>query len=178
MDTTILTWFAAHRSAPLDALAVILTAVGRGGLIFAAVAVIRGFSNRRLAMAAWQTVLAVVLANVVADGILKPLVQRPRPFVASATLQVVGERPSTESFPSGHATACVAGALLLASTWPRARAGIWTLAALVALARIYLGVHYPTDVLGGALTGGAVGGFVRGRTVWRWRTGAAAGSGA
>jgi undecaprenyl-diphosphatase len=167
MDAAIVTWLAAHRSAPLDALAVLLTVVGRGGLIFIAAGVVRALVNRKLAMATWQTVLAVLLASVVADGIMKPVIHRPRPFTASAILEVVGDRPTSGSFPSGHAATCVAGALLLASTWPQARVGIWTVAAVVAAARVYMGVHYPTDALAGALVGWAVGWFVLGRTVWR-----------
>jgi undecaprenyl-diphosphatase len=174
MDSAIVTWFASHRSAPLDALAVFLTFAGRAGLMFVAAAIVRGLVNRKLAMAAWQTVLAVAVASLLADGILKPVAHRPRPFDESATLQVVGDRPTSGSFPSGHAATCVAAAFLLASTWPRARAGIWAAAALVALSRVYLGVHYPTDVLAGALVGWFAGWFARGRTAWRWRADAAA----
>jgi undecaprenyl-diphosphatase len=99
--------------------------------------------------------------------VLKPIVHRPRPYAASATLETVGARPASASFPSGHAAACMAGALMLASTWRRARAAIWTLAVLVAVSRVYLGLHYPTDVIAGAFVGWAVGWFVLGRTAWR-----------
>jgi undecaprenyl-diphosphatase len=167
MDLAIVHWFAAHRSAPLDALAVFLTFAGRAGLIFVAAAVVRGLSNSRLAMAAWQVVLAVLLAALLADGLLKSLVDRPRPYVADTTLQTVGARPGSTSFPSGHAAGSVAAALVLAATWRRARAGIWLVAALVAVSRVYLGVHYPTDVVAGALVGWAAGWFALGRTSWR-----------
>lgn len=167
MDLQIVTWFAAHRTAALDVAAGMLIVLGRTGLVFVALAAVRGLSSRRLAMAAWQTFLAVVLASVLSDAVMKPAFGRQRPFVASPTLQVVGERPANGSFPSGHAAACVAGALLLASTWPQARRWLWLFAALVAVSRVYLGVHFPTDVIGGALVGWAVGWFVRGRTVWR-----------
>jgi undecaprenyl-diphosphatase len=168
VDAAIVLWFAAHRSAPLDLLASVLTVAGRLGLVFIVAAAIRGLSKRTLAMAAWQTALAALVAGAVADAVVKPLVDRPRPYTSITTLQVVGQPPVSTSFPSGHAAACVAGALLLASTWPRARAGVWAVAGLVAVARVYMGVHYPTDALGGAVVGWAVGWFVRGRTLWRW----------
>ncbi len=174
MDTALLSWFSTHRTVALDALAVFLTVAGRAGLMFALAAIVRGFSNRKLAMAAWQVVLAAVLATLVSDAVLKPIVHRPRPFTANPALAVVGTRPESASFPSGHAASSVAGALALASTWPQARVAIWAAAALVALSRVYLGVHYPTDVLGGALVGLLVGWFVLGSTVWRWREATAA----
>jgi len=167
MDAALVAWSAAHRAAPLDAVAGFLTFAGRAGLIFMAAALVRGLVHKTLAMAAWQVVLAGLLAALLSNGVLKPLVHRPRPFAVDAALDVVGSRPDSGSFPSGHAASCVAAALVLASTWRRANAAIWGVAALVALSRVYLGVHYPTDVIGGALVGWAVGWFVLGRTVWR-----------
>lgn len=174
MDSAIVAWFAAHRSAPMDALAVFLTWAGRAGLIFALMAILRGALNKKLAMAAWQVVLAALLATLVSNSVLKPMVDRPRPFLANPALEVVGTPPASESFPSGHAAGSVAGALVLASTWPQARVALWILAGAVAASRVYLGVHYPTDVLGGVVVGWLVGGFVLGGTVWRWRAAAAA----
>jgi len=167
MDAAILTWFVSHRSAPLDVLALFFTFIGRAGLIFVAAAIVRGLLHKKLAMAAWQTVVAVLLTVGITNAIFKPLVDRARPFTPPGTIEVIGEEPANRSFPSTHASACVAGALLLASTWPRARVAIWGIVVLVAWSRLYLGVHYPTDVLGGALLGWLVGWFVRGRTVWR-----------
>jgi len=174
MDAGLVTWFATHRAAPLDALAQFLTFAGRSGLMFVLAAIVRGFLNKKRAMAAWQTVLAVLLAALLADGVLKPLVHRPRPFTADSTLETVGKRPVSGSFPSGHAAGSFAGALVLASTWPQARVGIWAAAAVVALSRVYLGVHYPTDIAAGALLGLLAGWFALGRTVWRTKTTGAA----
>jgi undecaprenyl-diphosphatase len=167
METSILTSLAAHRSAPLDSVMLALTFIARGGAVWVVLAGARVIFTRRLAMAAWQTVLAVLLAGTISDGVLKPLVQRPRPWTSIEAFQAVGDQPASYSFPSGHAATAVAGAYMLASTWPAAMVGLWALALGVSCSRIYLGMHYPSDVLAGLLIGWAVAWFVRGRTVWR-----------
>jgi undecaprenyl-diphosphatase len=168
MELSLLAWLAAHRTPWLDSVMLTLTEVGRGGTIWAIAAIARGVVHRRLAMAACQVVLAVTLAWIIPDALLKPLTLRPRPFVASPSLITLAhERPSSYSFPSGHAAASVAGAYALSAMWPAGRAVCWTLAALITLSRAYLGVHYPTDLLAGALLGWFLGWFVVGRTTWR-----------
>ena len=84
-------------------------------------ALVRARLRSRLAMAAFQVILAVTLAGVVPDAVVKPLTARPRPFVASAELPVLRERPGGYSFPSGHAATAVAGAYSLSAMWPAAR---------------------------------------------------------
>lgn len=172
IEQALLAWLAAHRVPALDSVMLALTAVGRGGAIWIIAALARASAGRRRWMAAWQVVLAVTLAWVVPDAVVKPLTHRARPFVASPGLQVVGERPAGYSMPSGHASSAVAGAYALTAMWPTGRLVCWTLAALITFSRAYLGVHYPTDLLAGALLGWFIGWFVVGRT--RWRDAAAA----
>jgi undecaprenyl-diphosphatase len=150
----------------LSAVMLAFTEVGRGGTLWALAAIVRGVGNRRLAMAACQVVLAVTLGWIIPDAI-KPLAARPRPFVASATLPVLREQPRDYSFPSGHASTAVAGAYALTATWPAARAACWVVAGAIIASRAYLGVHYPSDLLAGALLGWFIGWFVVGGTRWR-----------
>ena len=112
-------------------------------------------------------VLALCLSQVAVDNVIKPLVGRPRPFVADPAIHVVGAicRP-TFSFPSGHAALSFSAAVVLAHALRRGRAAWYLLAALIAFSRVYIGVHYPIDVVVGTLVGLAVGYVVTGGRAW------------
>jgi undecaprenyl-diphosphatase len=80
--------------------------------------------------------------------------------------------PTSHSFPSGHAATSFACAIVLGAVAPRYRLPFLVLAAAVAYSRLYNGVHYPLDVLGGAVLGVAIAlalRFLARR--WRWRAG-------
>lgn len=157
LDRTVLAWFVSLPESPaLDAVMLGLSGFGYRGIGFIALAAIAAARWRGLrVMAAWRVLLAVVLALIVSDGLLKPLVGRTRPFDLPGAARVVGPPAAGKSFPSGHAAAAVAGAYALSLMWRTRRRAWWTLAVLVCLSRVYLGVHYPLDVLGGALVGWA-----------------------
>ena len=117
-------------------------------------------------MAYWQLVLSILLVFVTVDVVLKPMVARARPAVFDTTVVSTIPTPSSYAFPSGHAATAVAGAYGLSRLLPQARYGWWLLAVLIAGSRVYLGVHYPFDVLCGGLVGLACAVFSTGRTVW------------
>jgi len=125
----------------------------------------------RLRPAAFRMCLAVALAYTMASGVLKPLIGRVRPshasIMAGRTLET--QPPSSYSFPSGHAATAVAGAMAAARVVPAASWAFWGLATLMAYSRVYLGVHYPSDLVGGALVGVACAWLVlagRHRSTW------------
>jgi undecaprenyl-diphosphatase len=101
------------------------------------------------------TVIAVALADFAAAA-LKAIVDRPRPFVHSAEVKVLVPRPHDASFPSGHAATSFAAATILSFAFPKAAPAFIVVAAAVAYSRVYVGVHYPLDVIGGAVLGVAL----------------------
>jgi len=101
------------------------------------------------------TVIAVALADWSAMG-LKALVDRPRPPLRYAEPKTLVPVPHDASFPSGHAATSFAAATMLAFAFPRLAPFLYVLAAAVAFSRVYVGVHYPLDVIGGALLGALI----------------------
>ena len=119
------------------------------------VGAIWGGAKARWAVAG--VLLAVLLADQLSAHVLKDWVCRIRPCNAlDNVINPIGKR-STYSFPSSHATNMGATMLFLALTYRRLAAVFLTLGFLVGLSRIYLGLHYPSDVLGGFTLGMLIG---------------------
>jgi undecaprenyl-diphosphatase len=112
-----------------------------------------------LAVLLWRrpAIFMYVLAGVVvADATsyaLRYAIGRDRPPVQFSEPHALVHVPANPSFPSGHAATSFAGATLLAWLTPLPRVPLFVLAALIAFSRIYDGVHYPLDVVGGAVLG-------------------------
>jgi membrane-associated phospholipid phosphatase len=124
---------------------------GTGWLLFLLLATLvnrqRGWkATRAVAPALW-------LATATVEHPIKKWFRRRRPFISLIEAIIVGRKPGSYSFPSGHSAAAFAGALLLAREYPASARGFFGLASLVAFSRVYLGVHYPGDVLSGSLLG-------------------------
>ena len=100
--------------------------------------------------------VTILLAEMV-SALLKAWIDRDRPPLANPDPEPLVRLPATGSFPSGHATVAFACATVLALAVPRLAPPLFALAALVAWSRVYVGVHYPLDVLAGALLGVALG---------------------
>ena len=98
--------------------------------------------------------MAMVLGLLVTNVTIKPLVERARPWTVLPIVPLVTEK-DPNSFPSGHTCAAFAAAMAWVRTLPRERDRICAVAVagLMGLSRLYVGVHYPTDVLVGAVIG-------------------------
>ncbi|MEO7041373.1 MAG: phosphatase PAP2 family protein [Gemmatimonadaceae bacterium] len=160
LDNSVLQWMAAHQSHPATAVALEITALGTGTVVIMLTAVTAMFlgltGQRRLAV----LLLVATIGGLALNLILKLQYHRQRPHIFAWDTNAVGS-----SFPSGHAmnAVIVYGTIAyLAAHLTRRRSGraITQVLALFVFAaictsRLYLGVHYPTDVLGGAVIGTA-----------------------
>lgn len=152
-DLAILDWIQANLcNSVLDFVMPLVSKLGNGGMIWIAFALLLLIfpKSRRTGAAMFVSLgLEVVCCNL----ILKPLVGRIRPFEINKAVELLVPRPTDFSFPSGHTGASFAAAGALFFRGDRMWIPSCILAALIAFSRLYLYVHYPSDVLAGALLG-------------------------
>ena len=154
LDTAVLYFIQEHiRSGWMDGFWTGVTSLANGGwfwILTAAVLFLWGRTRRAGLTAAVSMLLGFLITNL----LLKNLVARPRPFDLYPVIQPLVERPHDFSFPSGHTCVSFAASLVYLRMLPRPwGAASVVLAAVIALSRLYVGVHYPSDVLGGFLVG-------------------------
>jgi undecaprenyl-diphosphatase len=142
----------------LDIVMTFITRLGNGGLVWIVIAVVLLFFKKYRKFGIMM-MIGLILSLIINDNILKPLFARPRPFILEAwsgkfNYPNLIPRPSDYSFPSGHTSSSFAAAVVLLFTrkkWLSIPALM--LAFLIGFSRIYVHVHYATDVLAGILVG-------------------------
>ncbi|WP_158220318.1 phosphatase PAP2 family protein [Kineosporia sp. A_224] len=132
-------------------------AADHGGL-WLAIACGMALSGRRGRRAAAQGLVALSLASVVTNVFLKPASRRTRPPAGLVPdTRVPLRAPVTTSFPSGHAASAAAFATAVLLEQPALGVALVPLSVVVAASRVVIGVHYPSDVIAGAVVGVVVG---------------------
>jgi undecaprenyl-diphosphatase len=163
-DVAVLRWMGEHQSTTLTAIAIQLTYLGTGIVVMTIVGVAALFLWNTGHKHSARLLLAAVAGSILLNTVLKLFFQRPRPLVFLWQTTV-----ASSSFPSGHAmsaTVCYGTVAYLVARlqrhrWARALTlgGAVLLILLICATRMYLGVHYPSDVIAGMLIGLAWAGF-------------------
>ena len=152
-ELSMLDWIQTNLRNPImDQLMPAITALGNSGLIWIVLAGVL-ILVPKCRKAGGAVLAGLVLEVVCCNLVLKPLVARIRPCEVNTAVQLLIARPGDFSFPSGHAGASFAAASALYFSRNRLWVPSLMLAVLIAFSRLYLYVHYPTDILAGALLG-------------------------
>lgn len=153
IDFAILDFIANRvRCGVLDALVPLVTHLGDGGWFWIALAVVLLIpkNTRKYGVA---VALALIFDLILCNVTIKPLVQRVRPYDIRQGIELLISAPHDYSFPSGHTAASFAAAGALLFMKAKGRIPALILAVIIGLSRLYLYVHYPSDVVCGAILG-------------------------
>ena len=144
-------WIVHHRTGLLNWPLEGLSRAGTFGAIWIAIAFLLAVAWRR-----WHIFIVTAAAVAVADlaaTALKVVVDVERPSSRYATPKTLVPAPQDHSFPSGHAATSFAAATILTAFAPRLAPAWLALALAIGFSRVYVGVHYPLDIVGGAVLG-------------------------
>ncbi len=150
-ELNVLHWFDSIHGTVLDPAMVGITYSATSGLIWFVLGFLMTCSPRWRRCGA-SVIVSVVVAYILADIMIKPLVCRDRPF-AVEDFDLLISAPDTWSFPSGHTASAFAGATAILIHSRRWGCVAMLYATLVGISRMYLCVHWPTDVIAGAALG-------------------------
>ncbi len=142
----------------IDSFALFLSGIGEAGIVWFVIGAFLIFKEESKDQRLFIPLgLTGGLAWSIAELIIKPLVTRLRPSSALDAATVIGGFPLGYSFPSTHATFAFALAVVLSYIEPKWKKGLYILAFAISLSRVYLGHHYPIDVIMGGVLGWCIG---------------------
>ncbi|MCR1935216.1 phosphatase PAP2 family protein [Clostridium tepidum] len=136
----------------LDKIMIFITSIGNLGLIWIAISLLLLIS-KKYRKAGVLCILSLLLSSLIGEVLIKNLVQRGRPFTVIEGINLLIKAPKSFSFPSGHTASSFAVAAVVGRNIEKFKLPIYILAIAIAFSRLYLYVHYPSDVLVGALIG-------------------------
>lgn len=157
LDLTLLNSMHQNLANPFfDAIMPNISALGNKGYVWIAAAFFL-LLKQKYRLGGLMLSCALVLDLIACNLLLKPLVHRMRPFDLNTTIELLIARPSDFSFPSGHTAAAFAAATVIYQIDKKWGIAAFALAIMIAFSRLYLYVHFPSDVLAGVILGTASG---------------------
>ena len=157
LDDNILLFFQeVIRNPVLTPILKVITTLGNGGAIWIVLAVLLLIIPKTRKVG-FMAVLSLIGTLVINNMLLKNLVNRTRPYEVIEGLTYLVRTPTDSSFPSGHSACAFSVACIMFRRLPK-KYGVpaLVLAIVIALSRLYVGVHYPSDVLFGTISGIAI----------------------
>jgi len=136
----------------LDKIMVGITTLGNGGIFWIALAIFL-ICIKKTRKCGFLMLISMLLGLIIGNGILKNLIARDRPCWIDPNIPLLIPNPHDYSFPSGHTLASFEAAIMIFLHNKKWGAISLVLAALIAFSRMYLFVHFPTDILGGIVLG-------------------------
>lgn len=134
----------------MDFLMYILSVVGNGGVLWIVTALCLIFT-KKYRKSGFLILLCLLLGLIIGNIVIKPLIGRPRPCWLDLGRELLISNPTDFSHPSGHTLSSFIAAFILLKTDKRLGVPAMIVAALIAFSRLYLFVHFPTDILAGIL---------------------------
>lgn len=136
----------------LDKIMVAITSLGNAGLIWIAIAVFLLFIKKTRKCGVLM-LISMILGLIIGNGFLKNIIARDRPCWIDTSIPLLIPNPHDYSFPSGHTLASFEAAVMIFLHNKKWGAISLMLALVIAFSRMYLFVHFPTDILGGMILG-------------------------
>ena len=136
----------------LSEIMIFFSSIGNGGMVWIAVSLVL-LLIPRTRKCGLTMVLAMLLTMILGNEIIKKVVARPRPCAVDRSVTLLIPFPGQYSFPSGHTSNSFSAAVSIFLFYRKPGILALLVAAIIAFSRMYLFVHYPTDILGGILLG-------------------------
>ncbi|WP_446897118.1 phosphatase PAP2 family protein [Clostridium sp. LBM24168] len=136
----------------MDIFMCMMTKLGNMGAIWIAISTYL-LTHKQYRYEGKAVLITLIISTIVGEGVLKNLIKRSRPFNMAKNIKVIIAKPISYSFPSGHTLSSFAVASVLSEYFVEYEIIFMGLAFLISISRVYLCVHYPTDIIGGIVIG-------------------------
>ncbi len=152
IDEFVLSYVSKFKNKTFSRIMVVISTMGNSGLIWFAIA-IPLIVNRPYRLIGIKIILSILLTGFLGEVIVKRAVGRARPSKSILQEDLLIKKPKSYSFPSGHTSSCIGASSTIAFCCGALCIPAFIFAGLMAFSRLYLKVHYLSDVLAGAILG-------------------------